>query len=377
MIVRDEVETIGRCLETVKEIVDEIIIVDTGSADGTKDIIKQYTKDVFDYKWMDDFSDARNYSFSKATKEYILWMDADDIFEEKDREKMLILKEKLDDSIDIVMMKYNLVTKEEDGVAVSYDRERLYKRIKNFKWQDAVHEFIVPAGRILKTDIAITHKKMKKRTTRNLEIFQKIIKEGKILSHRNLFYYGRELYANNYIDEAKTYYEKYLNQGGGCFSNYMDACIHLSKIYTKSDNRKMAIETLLRCFEFGMPRAEICFELGSQYKALEAFKEAIKWFELATKIKEPDYIMGEIIHDYYHYFPLMEMSICYFRLGKIDKAMFYNELAAKDKPMSQAVINNRKYFEICTRNKDIQSYCKSEYINDNPVIEFNNDSNTI
>ena len=89
MIVKNEEMVLKRCLDSVKNIVDEIIIVDTGSTDKTKDIAKKFTKNIYDFKWIDDFAAARNYSFSKATKEYIMWLDADDVILKKDREKQL------------------------------------------------------------------------------------------------------------------------------------------------------------------------------------------------------------------------------------------------------------------------------------------------
>ena len=92
MIVKNEEKLLGRCLESVKDIVDEIIIVDTGSNDNTKTIANKFTNLVYDFKWVDDFSKARNYSFSKASKDYILWLDADDIILEEDRLKLLNLK---------------------------------------------------------------------------------------------------------------------------------------------------------------------------------------------------------------------------------------------------------------------------------------------
>ena len=79
MIVKNEEDNIGNCLDNIKDLVDEIIIVDTGSTDKTKEIVKKYTDKIYDFEWVDDFSKARNYSFSKATKDYIFWLDADDI----------------------------------------------------------------------------------------------------------------------------------------------------------------------------------------------------------------------------------------------------------------------------------------------------------
>lgn len=79
MIVKDEEEYIEQCLNSVKDLVSEIIIVDTGSTDKTKVISKKFTDLIFDYKWENDFAKARNYSISKATKDWILFLDADEI----------------------------------------------------------------------------------------------------------------------------------------------------------------------------------------------------------------------------------------------------------------------------------------------------------
>ena len=100
MIVKNEEDVLARCLDSVKDIVDEIIIVDTGSIDKTKEIAKEYTDKIFDFKWIDDFSAARNYSFSKASKDYIFWLDADDIILEEDKEKLKQLKQDLDKEVD-------------------------------------------------------------------------------------------------------------------------------------------------------------------------------------------------------------------------------------------------------------------------------------
>lgn len=89
MIVKNEEMHIGRCLDSVAELVEEIIIVDTGSTDRTVEIVSKYTEKVYSYPWKDDFSDARNYSFSKASMDYCMWMDADDILEEAEKDKFL------------------------------------------------------------------------------------------------------------------------------------------------------------------------------------------------------------------------------------------------------------------------------------------------
>ncbi len=71
MIVKNEEDVLARCLDCVQNLVDEIIIVDTGSTDRTKEIARRYTTRIIDFPWNDDFSAARNLSFSHATMDYI------------------------------------------------------------------------------------------------------------------------------------------------------------------------------------------------------------------------------------------------------------------------------------------------------------------
>lgn len=107
IIVKNEEIHIARCLNSVAELVDEIIIVDTGSTDRTIEIVSNYTRKVYSYPWKDDFADARNYSFSHASMDYCMWMDADDILEEAEKDKFLQLKYSISPDTDMVMMKYN------------------------------------------------------------------------------------------------------------------------------------------------------------------------------------------------------------------------------------------------------------------------------
>ncbi len=350
MIVKNEEETIARCLDSVKDAVDEIVVVDTGSTDRTKEIASGYTSSVYDFEWIHDFSAARNFSFSKATKDYILWLDADDVVLDEDLQKLKALKIKLDPTVDIVMMKYNLGTDKSGQPSTTYYRERLIKRANNYKWQNPVHEYINLTGKILRVDIAITHKKTKQRTSRNLEIFEHMVQAGKELSHRNCFYYARELNVNGKYDEAAMYFEKFLDQEGGLISNYIDACIDLSNIYTRKGDRRKAIRTLLRCFEHGVPRAEICCQIGSQYKELGKYEIAIAWYQISANLKKPEDTLGSVVHDTYDYIPYAEISVCYFKLGQIQEAIQYNELAAKVKPNSLIVNQNRKYYLTIVEN---------------------------
>lgn len=106
MIVKNEQSILERCLISYAGTYDELIIVDTGSTDSTKDIAHKYTDKVYDYKWCDDFAAARNYAFSLASCDYIFSADADEILDERNNQALKDLKSMLLPEIDIVQMYY-------------------------------------------------------------------------------------------------------------------------------------------------------------------------------------------------------------------------------------------------------------------------------
>ena len=142
MIVKMKEAVLARCLDSVRGAVDEIVIVDTGSTDRTKEIARGYTDKVFDFEWVDDFSAARNYAYAQATMDYQMWLDADDVLPPAEREKLLRLKQTLPDDTDIVTMKYHTHFDGNGSPVFTSTRERLTKRSRGYQWQDPVHECI-------------------------------------------------------------------------------------------------------------------------------------------------------------------------------------------------------------------------------------------
>ena len=106
MIVKNEEPVLARCLDSVASMMDEIIIVDTGSTDRTKEIAAQYTNRIYDFTWCDDFSAARNYAFSLATMDYIYCPDADEYLDLENQRRFLRLKGALLPEIEIVQMNH-------------------------------------------------------------------------------------------------------------------------------------------------------------------------------------------------------------------------------------------------------------------------------
>lgn len=346
MIVKNEEDVIGRCLECVKDIVDEIIIVDTGSTDSTIEIVKKYTNQIYHFNWVDDFSKARNYAFSKASKDYIMWLDADDIIFEDDLTNLKHLKNNLDISVDMVMMKYNVAFDEYNNPTLSYYRERLMSRKKNYQWISPIHEVIPPSGNILYSDIAIAHKKLHSSDkSRNLRIFNKMIMEGLELDPRQQFYYSRELYYNGQYEKAIKQFNQFLDSKQGWIENCISACIDLSDCYQKINDNNNAFLSLLRSFEFDKPRPEICCKLGNYFLENNNIQIAIFWYELAISNKLDIKNGGFHNVDYFGYIPYIQLCVCYDKIGDSEKAIFYNNKAGELKPTDKAFLYNKNYFE--------------------------------
>ena len=343
MIVKDEEAVLARCLESVKDVVDEIIIVDTGSTDETKRIAAKFTERVYDFEWVNDFSIARNFAFSKATKDYQMWLDADDIIEPVEIEKLLLLKQKLNPAVDIVTFKYHTHF-DKDGIPVlTSTRERLFKRSKNYQWHDAIHEYVLMSGHIQNEEIAISHKKISSSGDRNLRIYRGLVASGKELSPRETYYFARELMDHGIHEESIKYFEKFLDGKQGWFEDNIATCFNLARLFEILEQREKMLPILFKSFEYDTPRAEICGMIAYYFKNEKNLKKAIYWFELALTLAKDS--SGFILNNYWDYIPAIELCVCYSQLGNNDQALKYHYLSKQYKPNAPAVLHNEAYFK--------------------------------
>ncbi|MDE7311727.1 MAG: glycosyltransferase [Eubacterium sp.] len=346
MIVKNEEMHIARCLDSIAGLVDEMIIVDTGSVDRTVEIVSNYTAKVYSYPWKDDFSDARNYSFSKASMDYCMWMDADDVLEESEKEPFLQLKQTLPLTVDIVMMKYHTSFDEAGKPTFSYFRERWIRNSPKYRWVGAVHEVIPPSGSIVYSDLAISHKKRNAGDPgRNLKIYRKVLAEGKQLDPRQQYYFGRELYYHKQYKEAVSVLERFLRAEEGWIENKIEACSICADCYHCLGQEQDALNTLLRSMSFDLPRAELCCEIGKYFLKQDNYHTAVYWYETALSRPKNEYAGGFVLPDCYDYIPLLQLCVCYDRIGDRKKAKEYNERAGACKPYSEAYLYNKQYFD--------------------------------
>ena len=349
MIVKNEEDVLERCLESAAGLAEEIIIIDTGSTDRTKEFAARFTDQIFDFPWRDDFAAARNFSFSHASMDYCLWLDADDVLLEEDRAAFLALKETLDPAVSVVMAPYHTGFDQKGRVTFSYYRERLIKNRAGMRWEGAVHEAVTPSGQILYADFAVTHRKTRPGDPdRNLRIYEAQLAAGQVLDPRQRFYYGRELYFHRRYEEALAVFEDFLAEGRGWVENNIDACCLCAHCCEQLGRDDAALASLFRSFACDRPRAEVCCELGRWFFTRERYSQAAYWYALALTCPRDDRRGGFVSPDCYGYLPCIQLCVCYSRLGDLRRAETCNELAAAYKPDSPAVLHNRAWFQSMT-----------------------------
>jgi glycosyltransferase involved in cell wall biosynthesis len=343
LIVKNEENTLGRCLSSMKDVADEIIIVDTGSTDSTEQVASEFTERIEHFAWIDDFAAARNFAFSLATKSHIMWLDADDILKETDRQKLISLKQHLNPDVDSVSMEYHLAFDEFGNVTTKLRRNRLVKRERAFKWIGPVHEYLEVYGHILHSDVAVTHSSIHHDSDRNLNIYEQRLAKGESFSPRDLFYYANELKDHGKFEAAIKYYNQFLATEKGWIEDNVTACSRLCDSYDELHDTRNMVDSIFRSFHYDKPRAEFCCRLGYYFMQRNEPKLAIYWYRLALTTEKPEESWGFENLACSTWLPNLQLCVCYDRIGEYEKAYEHNEKAAIFRPTDERILANRSY----------------------------------
>lgn len=190
MIVKDEEEMLPRSLAAVRDAVDEIIVVDTGSTDRTIEIAREFGARVIEHEWTGSFADARNVSFDAATGDWVMYLDADEVLVTDDAPLLRELTGHVWREA-FYLVETNHTGDLEDGTAVTHNALRVFRNRPVYRFEGRVHEQIaqnLPAGqmeRLELTRIRVEHygylgavRDAKEKSRRNSELLERQIAEG-------------------------------------------------------------------------------------------------------------------------------------------------------------------------------------------------------
>lgn len=282
MIVKNEEGKLDTCLKSLVPIADEIIVVDTGSSDSTKEIARKYTDKVSDFAWTGSFSDARNYAFSLASCDYIYSADADEELDKENADKFLALKKVLDTDIDIVQMYY--CNQLQNNTIYSFDRElrpKLYKRLRPFVWEETIHEAVRLQPVVFDSDIDIIHRPGESHAARDLAAFERLVDSGEELSERLLEIYCKELFIagekENYL-HAKAFVTKLADKDGLSKDQVARIFTIGARICRMEGDMTGFLKYVTRAAAGDMMTSELCCELADYYRENGDENEAKLWY---------------------------------------------------------------------------------------------------
>ena len=281
MIVKNESQILARCLDSLRGIWDELIIVDTGSQDDTVTIARRYTDKVYSFEWTGDFSEARNFALDKASCDYIYSADADEILEGDNVDKFLALKRCLDPCIDVVQMYYG--NQLDNGTVYNFDRElrpKLFRRLKPIRFIEPIHETLNISPVVFDSDIEITHKPTSQHGSRDIATFKRLIAEGTILSERLEHFFAREMYMQGTIQDLQEC-ESYLNSvtvsEDRNTDEVLEACVLLTRLYRVTGKIPEMFDNAIKVVAMESC-SEVCVELGQYYYDIGKYTDAAVWF---------------------------------------------------------------------------------------------------
>ena len=346
MIVKNEEQTLARCLESVAGIPDEVIIVDTGSTDDTRAIAAGMGARVVKFPWIDDFAAARNFAFDQGTMEYLMWLDADDVLLPEDRAKLLALKAELDPSIDSVSMLYHTAFDEAGNPITTARRHRIVRRSRGFRWFGVVHEDLRMMGefRYYDADIAVTHQKPLGDGTpsrRNLEIYERHLAAGRPMLGTDVFHYARELQMNHEFAKAIPIHEQFLASGEANVDLALFTLHNLATCYYMIGDLDKEWECTMRSLALDVPRPEFACRIAERFVQRNQFAAAIFWYQ--TALNYAGETAGEWAiqsHAYRTWLPHKQLGLCYFQIGDPQRSLLHNRAAQQYLPQDEGVAAN-------------------------------------
>lgn len=341
IIAKNESEVIGRCLDCVKSFADEIVVVDTGSTDNTKEIASKFTDKVFDFKWINDFSAARNFSFSKATKDYVMWLDCDDIIDEANQQAICKWKDAIPSlDCDTFMAKYDV------GGSMTTMVTRIIKR-GTCQWEGFVHEYLASTSKRICLDFTITHSKptssVERDSGRNLRIFQEKLKENVQFSTRDILYYAKELYWNGDNENASIWFNKFFDQPNAWVEDRIEAARMKADILEKEGKLDEMIGFLSQSIlKYGMNN-RLLYMCGLGLYHAKKYNEATMYFlAVVNGLGTTSEYFADSTD--YTFLSLVWLSCCYWYSGDKVTGKRFHEIAKAMYPQAPVIQTNEQFF---------------------------------
>ncbi|MDP4176898.1 MAG: glycosyltransferase [Bacillota bacterium] len=327
MIVKNEEQNLKNCLSKIAAFVDEIIIVDTGSTDNTKIIASEFTDKIYDFKWCNDFSKARNFSIFKASNNWIVVLDADEFVTDFMRNNVYeFINEPSNNNKVGRIQRINIMRDFKENKKYIERVNRLFNR-DYFHYEGIIHEQLVALNsKTYETDIVditaqhigYTNEALNRtnKLIRNINLLVEAVKEN---SESPYYYYqlGKSYYMLEKYKTSALYFEKALSLQIDYRLEFVEDLVETygySLINSERYEDALILENFIKIY---LNFADFHFIMGLIYMNNAKFTEAVKSFLECTKFQ---YSKVEGITTYSSYY---NIGVIYDVLGFREKAIEY------------------------------------------------------
>lgn len=326
LIVKNEIKNIERLATSIEGCFDEVILVDTGSTDGTIEKAKELGFHVEHFTWVNDFSAARNYAKSFVKTDYWMWLDLDDSLQDKEhfirwRDEVMLLG-------DVWLANYHYTVDKNSNPLCLFLRERVVKTSLDMKWTYPIHEGLIPppGSNCQMTNAWYvrhhrTEEDLKTDKGRNLKIFEAMIKSGEKLEPRMQYYYGKELFEAKRPVEAQEHLLKALSANDIEVHDRILAIQYGCYALMGCGQTEKALSIALQGLAFAPKRAELFCIIADCYIKLNKLEEALPYLSAAencTINTGPSVIFSD--HASYNVWPKNQKIKIAYQMQKFDEA---------------------------------------------------------
>lgn len=339
LIVRNEERSLARCLDSIAGAVDEIVVVDTGSIDATKEIARRYTKSVFDFTWRDDFSAARQYAFDQAKGDWVAWIDADDVVRNAGGIRPLVATAPPD--VGGFYWRYDCDRDDWGNAVCEFWRERCVRNNGSFHWEGRVHEVLVqqwPCKLLRSNAVTVEHHRDHSLSTqklrRNLEILESeyddLREANQTPSPRLLLYLGNEYASTGEGQKALSFYKQYLHRAGWDDERYL-VQTRVAQLYRCQGRYEQAINADLQALKVCPHWPQAYFGLAESYYYQRDWHRVVHWTELGRAMPQPEtlHILSPMN---YRFHWIIFYTNALFNLGEKRAALEWTQRALEIKP---------------------------------------------
>lgn len=374
MIVRNEGSRLDRCLNSVKDAVDEIVVVDTGSSDNTLDIARKYTSKVYSYQWENDFSAARNYAIEKTTAEWVLSLDADEWLEADSHTFRSLIGQRQYSAFCLP-----LFAQKDTNQNYEYDRFLVLRLFRNiYRYKNPVHEYVSinNSNEIGYTQYpviwhtAVPRSERNARRGRNITILKSMLAKNEADPYIN-YYLGIEWVGLWRVDLAIAAFQNALQKFAVEQVVFRTPAIrYLIYSYKNADKLDAASSLCIKECQNYPDYCDLYFDNGVLFELKGEYDVAIKWFKEAARLEtpQPAFYHTDGTNGYLAYYHL---GFCSEKLGLFKAAEQYYELALENNSNYYYPLLPLVLLKMVRQNiKEVLKYIRTKkYLEDSEIAE--------